>query len=721
MQESSNLYNVNAVVSETAPHVVHPHLLDPLLRPTSVAFIGASNRPQTLGNIMVSTAAVDGYPGALYPVNPKESMISGLPCFPDIASIPGQVEHVVIGLADQRIEQALHEAIEKGVRAATIFTGCDMSDQGDDKLLYRLSDMAREAGLHICGPNSMGLLNPTIGLRLNGYASPIPLKPGNIALILQSGSAFSALAYNHPRLRFSFCVSTGRELATRSEDYMLWALEQPETKVIGLFQETARDPARFITALERARQRSIPVVVLKVGKTELSAHFASSHSGAIAGDAAAYEAVFRSYGVVATSTLDEFGACLQIFSKVDAARLPDGLLAGVHDSGGEREMVVDLAEREGVFYADISKATKAKLSANLDSGLKPENPLDVWGSGHEFERKVENCMKALIDDPATGALALFQDIRDGSYVATGFLSALRRVSKSSNKPAIIVSNYAGVRHGTIALEAVEAGLPVIEGSQEGLKAIRELFAFRDRQKVSRGSLPATSPEIVSRWRTRLSEPNDLSEAEALALIADYGIATPRVVEVDTLEALRNAVPEVGLPLVLKTAAPGIKHKSDVAGVFLGLTDMASIELAYREIAVRLGPQAILEEMLPSGIELAFGLVQDETFGPFVIMAAGGIWIEALEDRVVALPPFDQAEARGMIDELRIRRQLGGGRGVPPADLDAIAQAFSRFSQLAADLGDLIFEMDVNPLFARADGIRAVDALLSVCATRTPNI
>ncbi|MBS4010724.1 MAG: CoA-binding protein, partial [Roseovarius sp.] len=284
MQESSNLYNVNAVVSETAPNVVHPHLLDPLLRPTSVAFIGASNRPQTLGNIMVSTAAVDGYPGALYPVNPKESMISGLPCFPDIASIPGQVEHVVIGLADQRVEQALHEAIEKGVRAATIFTGCDMSDQGDDKLLYRLSDMAQEAGLHICGPNSMGLLNPTIGLRLNGYASPVPLKPGNIALILQSGSAFSALAYNHSRLRFSFCVSTGRELATRSEDYMLWALEQPETKVIGLFQETARDPVRFITALERARQRSIPVVVLKVGKTELSAHFASSHSGAIAGD-----------------------------------------------------------------------------------------------------------------------------------------------------------------------------------------------------------------------------------------------------------------------------------------------------------------------------------------------------------------------------------------------------------------------------------------------------
>ncbi len=160
----------------------------------------------------------------------------------------------------------------------------------------------------------------------------MPLNPGNIALILQSGSAFSALAYNHPRLRYSICVSTGREIATSSEDYMLWALDQAETKVIGLFQETARDPEKFIAALEQARERCIPVVVLKVGKTELSARFASSHSGAIAGNAAAYEAAFRSCGVIETSTLDEFGACLQLFSKVDAAHLPDGLLAGLHDS-----------------------------------------------------------------------------------------------------------------------------------------------------------------------------------------------------------------------------------------------------------------------------------------------------------------------------------------------------------------------------------------------------
>ncbi|MEQ8895935.1 MAG: acetate--CoA ligase family protein [Roseovarius sp.] len=689
------------------------HPLDPLLRPKSVAFIGASNRQDTPGNVMVASAAVDGYAGNLYPVNPKATDVAGLTCYPDMASLPERVDHAVIGLADSRVEQALQDAIESGIRAATIFTGCDLSDQGDHALLHRLADIARDADLQICGPNSMGLLNPTIGLRLNGFASPIPLRPGNIALILQSGSAFSALAYNHPRLRYSFCVSTGREIATRSEDYMLWALDQPETKVIGLFQETARDPAKFIHALDRARACGIPVIVLKVGKTELSARFAASHSGAIAGNAAAYEAAFRSYGVIETDTLDEFGACLQLFSKVDTANLPDGALSGVHDSGGEREMVVDLAARERVQYAAISEATRQVLRDNLDSGLKPENPLDAWGSGHEFESKTENCMTALMDDPATGALGLFQDIRDGSYVAAGFLSALRNAARHSGKPAIVVTNYSAVRHENVALATIEAGLPVIEGSQEGLKAIRELFAFRDRRKLARGSIAPTAPGIIEKWRNRLSLPRLMTEAEALELLSDYKIETPKAISVNTLPEVRDAAKKIGFPLALKTASPGIHHKSDVAGVCLGLENVESTEAAYRDLSERLGPDVVLEQMMPPGIELAFGLVQDEAFGPFVMLAAGGIWIEALDDRVVALPPFSPEQARSMIDELRIRPLLNGGRGVLPADIDAIAQSLACFSQLAADLGDLIEEMDVNPLFATAGGLCAVDALLTL--------
>lgn len=697
------------------------HLLEPLLCPKSVAFIGASNRSGSLGNNMVRTAAMDGYSGRLYAVNPRESEIEGLSCYANLADLPEKVDHAVIALADQRVEQALRNVIENDVKAVTIFTGCDLSDEGDDGLVGRVEAMTREAGIQMCGPNSMGLLNPRIGLRLNGYFSEIPLTPGNIALIVQSGSVFSALAYNHPRLKFSFCASTGRELTTRSEDYMLWALERPETRVIGLFQETSRDPEKFVTALSLAQKRGIPVVVLKVGKSELSAHFAASHSGAITGNAAAYEAAFRSYGVVETATLDEFAACLQLFSQVDAANLPDGHLAGIHDSGGEREMVVDLAEREGVKYAEISEVTRNILRENLDSGLKPENPLDAWGSGHEFETKVQNCMAALMNDPATGALAVFQDMRDASFVAHGFLSALRNAMDGSGKPAMIVSNYAGVAHANIALEAVNSGVPVIEGTLEGLKAIGAVFAYRDRRNRQVYPVVATDPAIIRKWRDRLQQPDDMSEAEALGLLADYGIPVPVTRSIAGPQDLKAAADSVGFPLVLKTAAPGIHHKSDVDGVKLGLADMQSTGDAYDEMSARLGPQAVLERMMPKGHEIAFGIAQDENFGPFVMVAAGGIWIEALNDRVVALPPFDIGEARDMIDNLRMRPMLEGGRGIARVDLEATARALSDFSRLAADLGDLICEMDVNPLFANAEGICAVDALVTTSAGRSSDI
>lgn len=697
--------------TDTAP----PAGLDALLRPRAIALVGASNRAGSPGCVMAQQVDYDGYSGAVYPVNPRESDILGRPCYPDLASLPGPVDLAVIALGDQRVEAALDEVIAQGIPAAAIFAGCDLTDQGDDGLLQRLTDKAVAAGMQMCGPNAMGFLNPSLGLRVVGYAPRIALKPGHIALITQSGSAFSALSYSHPRLRFSIAVSTGRELVTRSEDYMLWALEQPETRVIGLFQESAREPVKFLTALRRAQERDIPVVVLKVGKTETSARFAASHSGAIAGNAAAYEAVFRSHGVIEVDTLDEFGACLQLFSQVDTGGLPGGLLAGVHDSGGEREMAVDLAERAGVGYAQLAEETRQKLADNLDSGLKPENPLDAWGSGTDFEARIANCMDALIDDPEVALVGLFQDIRDGSYVSARYVEGLAAASRRSGKPGLVVTNYANVRHDDMALGAIDAGLPVVEGTQEGLKAIRSLFDYRDRRARPVLTQTPTPSDILTRWRIRLSEPRDLSEAEALSLLNDYGIRTPQTATVDTPADLRKAAKTMGFPLALKTAVPGIHHKSDVGGVHLGMKDMATLEAAYADMAARLGPQAVLEQMMPQGIELAFGIVQDAAFGPFVMVAAGGIWIEALDDRVVALPSFDITEARAMIDALRIRPLLNGGRGVPPANLEAIAQALADFSRLAVDLGDLIGEMDVNPLFANADGLCAVDALLTVRA------
>lgn len=683
--------------------------LDALLKPASIALVGASPRPDTPGNTLVRSVAVDGYRGRVYAVNPKYDTVEGVPCFRDLASLPERVEHVVLCLGNEYLEQGLIEAAHHGARAVTIFASCDLTGAPDDPLAARLAAIAHGAGISICGGNGMGFFNPVIGLRISGYAAELPMKLGNVAFITQSGSAFSALAYNDSRLKFSLCVSSGRELTTTAADYLDWALEQPQTKVVGLFLETARAPGHFARSLEKADRLGVPVVILKVGRTALSAAMAASHSGAIAGDDAAYEALFKKWGAVNVDTLDELAAALLLFSV--APRAPAGGMASLHDSGGEREMVVDLATGADVRFAAVSDATLDRLRPHLDSGLQPANPLDVWGTGRDFERHVEACMVAMLEDPDTAIGVLFQDIRDGSYVATGFARAMVSAREKCGKPVAIVSNYASVNHRCIALATTEAGVPVIDGTVEGLRAVRALLGFRDRRNRRRTELPPVASSVRRLWRERLQQAEPLNEIEALLLLADYGLSTvPARKAVTEREAL-DAARAIGFPVALKTAAPGIRHKSDRGGVKLGLADDAGICAAYAEMAGRLGPQVVIAQMAPKGVEIAFGMVRDQQFGPYLVVASGGIWIEILKDRAVSLPPLTMEEAAIMIDQLKMSPLLEGRRGMPPADGRALSEALVRFSMLVADLGDLIVEMDVNPLIVSAQGCRAVDALV----------
>lgn len=684
------------------------HRLDPLLEPQSIAFVGASERPNTPGSTMILSAAADGYTGRLYPVNPNRSSVHGLTCYPDLASLPERVDHVVIGTADLMAEATLRAAIDHGARAATIFSNCDMSDSGDAHLLDRLTAMAVEAKIAICGPNSMGFLNPKIGLRISGFPSSVALKPGSAALVTQSGSVFSALAFNDQRLKFSLCVSSGREITVGSEAYLDWLLDKPDVRAIGLFLEASRRPEEFLAALEKADRKGVPIIALKVGRTALSARFAASHSGAITGDAAVYEAIFRSRGVIAVDTLDQLAANLLLLSSAPPAA--QGGLVALHDSGGEREMVVDIAHREAVPFASIAASTKEKMRPHLDSGLQPDNPLDVWGSGRDFENQVEACLDALIEDPASAAGVLFQDIRTGSYIATGFTNAVVRSASKTAKPIAVVTNYATVNHRALALEVTESGVPVIDGTEEGLRAFRAMFTHRDRLARTVTLPDPIAPNVLHRWRARLATGKALDEIEALSLLFDYGIATPGTVVAQTVDAALAGARELGFPVALKTAN-GMQHKSDAGGVRLNIADETSLRAAYEDMARRLGACVTVSRMAPKGIEIAFGIVRDPQFGTFVMVAAGGIWIEVLNDRCVSLAPVSLEEASAMIAQLRVSPLLDGGRGVAPADRGALVEAFSRFCLLASDLGDLIEEMDVNPLLVSANGCMAVDALL----------
>jgi acyl-CoA synthetase (NDP forming) len=504
-------------------------------------------------------------------------------------------------------------------------------------------------------------------------------------------------------------VSAGQELVTDVAAYMDFALDIPATKVVALFLETVRDPAGFKASLAKARAKNIPVVALKVGRTAESAALAVSHSGAIAGNHAAYQALFDHYGVIEVTNMDALSNAIHFFA--GARPLTSGGIATMHDSGGFRELVMDLAIEAGVPFAKINTTTRDKLAARLEYGLDPINPLDAWGTGYDWEGIFEDCLQALVDDPDTALAALCVETRDGYYLTEGYGDVLRRVSARTTKPVILTTNVASNASDDVAVRLAHDGVPVLSGVDSMLGIVKLAMTERDRRVLAQDNAAAAPVGLRAKWQKRLRPGTTLSEAEALDLLADYGVPVIAHAHADSLEAAQAAAREIGYPVVMKTAEPGILHKSDVGGVKLGIADAASLEATYADIEARLGTHVLLMPMAGRGVEISFGMIQDPQFGPIMIVGAGGVLIEMMADRRFVLPAFGAIEARRQIDRLSLRPLLDGKRGAKAADVESLARAFAAFSVMAADLDGLIAEIDVNPLIVNADGAVAVDALV----------
>jgi acyl-CoA synthetase (NDP forming) len=650
--------------------------------------------------------ARSGFAGAIYPINPNYAETEGRRCYAGFADLPEAVDLAVLGVANARLEAALKEAIQHRARAAVIFASCYLENDGTPPLTQRIAEMARAANMPICGGNGMGFYNDAGAIWAAGFANLREPRPGHIAFISHAGSVFGAFAHNDPRFRFNLVVSAGQELVTTAAEYLDYALDLDSTRVVGLFLETVRAPAQFVAALAKAAERNIPVVVLKTGRTEASAALALSHSGAIAGNDAAYQALFDRYGVTRVDTLDELAATLLLFAQGRPAA-PGGL-AVIQDSGGERELVIDLAAQHEVPFAKISAPTVARLKERLEFGLEPVNPLDAWGTGKDSVDIFSDCFSALIDDPDAGLGIFFNDLRDGFYVHDGFAEAALRAHSRTGKPVAYATNFSAVRHDKIALRLSEAGVPVLDGTVPALHAARHLFARRDFRARLPDPLPAVKPRRD--WRTRFAK-GALDEYDALSLLADYGVPTLPARVVSTAEAAVAVAREIGFPTVCKTAMPDIHHKTEQRGVKLGLADEAAVRTAYTDLAARLGPHVLVTRMAEPGVELALGIINDPQFGPVVMIGAGGVLVELLRDARYGLAPFGPATARRLLDGLAVRSLLGGVRGAAPANIAAAADAIARFSVLAADLADVIGECDVNPLIVGPTGAAAVDALI----------
>jgi len=682
--------------------------LDCLLAPESVALVGASNREGTLGDDLMKMILKGNYKGDIYPINPGYSEIYGYKCYPDIASVGQKVDMAVLCVNAKRVEEQAKACIDAEVKALTIFANCVLEEEMDscDKLEDRLIALCEENNVPLLGHNAMGYYNNDIGLRVCGFDAPDEGVVGNIALCSQSGSVLSTIAHNEPQLKFNFCVATGTGQVTSLEDYILYAIELDTTKVVCVFMESVRKPALLTEALKRARDKRIPVVIMKVGKSELGAKFAQSHTGGLAGDDDVYSAVFDHYGAIRCGNLAEMANTLLLFSRYPD--IPKGEVAAIADSGGERNLLADVAEEVGLSFAKLSEQTMTELASIQEYTQEADNPLDPWGTGIDFEKIMEDSLVTMLKDENAAIGVISQDLRDGYYLSQGCVDALKNTSKRQNKPVAFLTNFSGTRRVDMTAQVGAFGAPVLAGTYEALSAIRNWLHFRDYDFVDESPEQLKLPDELI---TLLKRAEPVGERESLSVLSKLGIDTLKMIAISDLKDVVAHKEEYVFPAVLKTATEGILHKADVGGVILNIPDYNALKAAYSEMSVKLGSNAVVAPLFAYDTELIFGMITDHDFGPFVVVGAGGLYTELLRDRIVIPPTASKREIRKKLESLKTYPLLTGFRGAEPVDIDMLVGKIRKFCSIAAYLSQWVAEIDINPVALKGSRIAALDALI----------
>jgi acyl-CoA synthetase (NDP forming) len=653
-----------------------------MLGARSMAVVGASDRPDSFGARMVLEAQRGS--ARVHLVNPRYDRVGGITCLPSLADLEGPVDVVLLGVPDTALVEQLGLAAEIGAPSAVLFG----SAHG---LREKIAATATDAGMALCGAGCMGFVNNALGVRALGYLEPDPLPAGGISLVTHSGSAFSTLLRARRGFGFRLAVSSGQELVTDAADYVDYALDDPGTRIIALLLETPRAVPRLRRSLLRAAEQDVPVVILTVGGSPRGRDMVAAHSGALAGEHAAWQAFCAATGAVHVSDLAEFTDTLELFSAGRRARAAG--VATVHDSGAERALLADLAHELEVPFADLADDTLATIGGMLDDGLAPTNPLDVWGTGADTRNLFGSCLRAMIDDPGVGVTALAVDMVTEFDGDTSYADAVLDVANGTDAPLAVLASVPSAIDGPTAQRLRDNGIPVLEGFRSGLAALGHL---------TRWPLPV---EPMPPPRPR---PEIRAGASAFELLAAYGVPIVETRTADTLDEALAAADAVGYPVALKTL--GVLHKSDVGGVALNLVSTAALREVYAAMAQSLGAAVTVQPMVADGVEVSVGFVRDDAFGPLVVVAAGGTLVELLADRVVACPPISHAGARRLLTGLRIAPVLAGWRGAPAVDIDGLAEVIVAFSEMAIQLAD-VDAVEANPVIASQDRVIAVDALV----------
>ena len=700
--------------------------LTPLMRPTSVAVLGASPRPDSFGNSVVKNLLAGGYAGCIYPIHRSAQTVEGLPCFADLRDLPEAPDCAVVALPADKVVPALAQAVKSGLRAAVIFaSGFAELGEAGRALQAELAELCAQSGLLVCGPNCLGLANLHDGISLYSAPLPEPLRMGGVAIASHSGSGCIALG-GVGRFGLSHLVSVGNAAVLDVDEYLGFFASDPNTRVAALFMESVRHPEKFMQAAARMRAAGKPVVVLKVGRSTEGAAATAAHTGSLAGSHAAAVDFFHRAGVVLVEDMDEMVETCALMVESTKPPAGDGL-AVVNVSGGEAALACDLAQSAGLRFPALSPATLDTLRACLPAFATPSNPLDVTGAAVFDMTMYARAIDALLEDPGVALLAVSQDCpmslgAKGAENYRAIAAATAAAAARTHKPIVFYSNVGGGLHPRTIEPLAGSGVAALQGARPALVAMRHFVDWHLWQPpVAHGSVVELKADPA--WADRLASGQALSEHEAKRFLEAHGIRTTRQTRATDAEQAAHAAESIGFPVVMKVDSPNIPHKTEVGGVRLALRTQAEVRVAFGDMLATVRERmpaaridgVLIQEMVSGGIEMIAGLSRQVPFGHAVVAGSGGVWVELVRDSSLALSPVDAPRAAALVGSTRAARLLDGFRGAAPADRAAFEALIVRLSQIGSAYADYLEAIDLNPVavLARGQGVRVLDALVEL--------
>ncbi len=704
--------------------------LDRLLAPRSVAVIGATARPRAVGHLVLSNMRAAGFTGRLMPVNPHETEIDGLQVWPDIASLPETPDLAILATPPDTVPGLIAELAARGCAGAVVITA-GFGEGGDPDGAHRkqaMLDAARPALLRIIGPNCLGLLAPAAGV--NASFSHVQAKTGPIACFTQSGAVAVALldwATAHD-IGFRYLISLGATADVDFGDLLDFVASDPETKAVLLYVESISSARKFMSAA-RAAARNKPVIVVKSGRHPGAAAAATSHTGALAGSDAVYDAAFRRAGVLRVTGLEQLFAGAETLTY--AKPIKGESLTILTNGGGFGVLAADALLDRGGTLAALAPATRAALNDALPRTWSHGNPIDIIGDADGA--RYAAALAPLLADPTVDAvLALYcpTAVSAAREAAAGLIQAWN-AKPAGRSPALLACWFGAGPAEEARADLTRAGIPAFESIATAIDGYANLAEYsRNRRQLlhvpSQGTQDEDRPDRLAAQAVfdaaRAAGRDWLDPAAVKDVLRAYGIPVARGRVATTPDEAASIAAEFGGPVALKIHARDIPHKSDVGGVILNLMGGPAVRAAALAMATRVAaarPDAILEgfaieEMIarPDAFELIAGVSVDPTFGPVVLFGQGGVSVEAVGDTVLALPPLDRDLARALVDRTRVARLLRGFRGRPPVDFEAVYRLLVNVARLALNHREIL-ELDINPFLADAAGVVAVDARIRI--------